>query len=158
MPGVFERLHATAVALGDRCVLIRGPSGSGKSDLALRCIGLGVSPAVPLPVRLVSDDQVIVTRQGDSLVATAPEVLFGKIEVRGVGIVSTSAATSANVVLMANLISEGSIDRLPDPWPRAEMLGLLVPTLNIRPFEQSAALKLITAMTMAELPPIWPKP
>ena len=57
-------VHATAVAIGGRAVLLRGPSGSGKSDLALRLIDAGAE--------LVSDDQSLLERRGDTVVVRAP--------------------------------------------------------------------------------------
>ena len=60
-------------------MLITGPSGSGKSDLALRLLDRGFT--------LVSDDQTIVRRDGDRLIASAPPTIAGKLEIRGIGIV-----------------------------------------------------------------------
>jgi len=74
-----ETLHASTVALDGRAVLISGPSGSGKSDLALRLLDRGFI--------LVSDDQTIVRKDGGHLVAGAPPTIAGKLEVRGIGIV-----------------------------------------------------------------------
>ena len=74
-----ETVHASTVASDGRAVLISGPSGSGKSDLALRLLDRGFT--------LVSDDQTIVRRDGDRLVASAPPTIKGKLEIRGIGIV-----------------------------------------------------------------------
>lgn len=71
-------LHASAVAVGGRALLILGASGSGKSGLALRLMALGAE--------LVADDRVLVERRGAGLVARAPAALAGLIEARGVGI------------------------------------------------------------------------
>ena len=68
-----ETLHASAVAFEGRAVLITGPSGSGKSDLALRLLDRGF--------RLVSDDQPVVKLDGERLVASAPPTIAGKLEV-----------------------------------------------------------------------------
>ena len=70
-------VHATCVAIGDRAVLLCGPSGSGKSDLALRLIDGGA--------QLVADDQVVLRAEGGRIVARAPEALAGRMEVRGIG-------------------------------------------------------------------------
>ena len=83
----METLHATAVALDGQAVLLLGPSGSGKSDLALRLVAAGW--------RLVADDRVVVTPNGDHLFASAPPRLTGLMEVRGVGIVPEPTAPAA---------------------------------------------------------------
>ena len=75
-----ETLHASTVAIDGRAVLIAGLSGSGKSDLALRLIDRGAV--------LVSDDYTVVSRAGDELTACAPTTIKGKMEVRGVGLMS----------------------------------------------------------------------
>ena len=66
-----ETVHASAVAADGRAVLITGPSGSGKSDLALRLLDRGFT--------LVSDDQTIVRREGSKLIASAPPNIAGKL-------------------------------------------------------------------------------
>lgn len=72
-----EMLHATCVAYDGRAVLLIGPSGSGKSDLALRLFDRGFG--------LVSDDQTMVRKEGARLIASAPLTIAGKMEVRGSG-------------------------------------------------------------------------
>ena len=74
-----ETVHASTVALDGRAVVIMGPSGSGKSDLALRLLDRGFT--------LVSDDQTVVKKNGDRLVASAPPTIAGKLEIRGIGVV-----------------------------------------------------------------------
>ena len=72
-----ETVHASTVAADGRAVLITGPSGSGKSDLALRLLDRGFT--------LVSDDQTIVRRDGDRLLASPPPNIAGKLEIRESG-------------------------------------------------------------------------
>src|SRR5262245_3720616 len=82
-----ELVHGTCVALGRGAALLRGPPGSGKSDLALRFLYLARRGAAALEAPLlVADDQVRLTRQGPHLLATAPQSIRGKMEVRGLGI------------------------------------------------------------------------
>jgi serine kinase of HPr protein (carbohydrate metabolism regulator) len=157
LSGEVERVHATAIAVGDRAALIRGSSGSGKSDLALRCLGLGPSALVRDVVKLVSDDQVILRHNGSHLLARAPDQLRGKLEVRGVGILEVDAVSEANVVLVVDIVGKGPIERFPDPWPFARILGFDVPLLHLLPFESSSPLKLVSAIVMAPLPRVTPK-
>jgi HPr kinase/phosphorylase len=150
-------VHATAIAVGSRAALIRGASGSGKSDLALRCLGLPTSAIVPKAVNLVADDQVLLEQRGQAIIASAPANLKGKLEIRGVGIFELDAIPEAEVVLVADLAYEGTIERYPDPWPNARILGLDIPSLRFSPFESSSPLKLVTAILMAPQPRLTPK-
>jgi HPr kinase/phosphorylase len=138
-------VYATAVALRVnsqwRAVLLRGPSGSGKSDLALRLIEAGG--------RLVSDDQTHLARRGRSLVATPPPALAGMIEARGVGIVRlprNKLMARATVALLVDLVPPERIERLPEPQPET-LLDIPVPRLDLAPFEGSAVQKLWLALT-----------
>ena len=99
------RLHASCVAVDGRGLLILGPSGSGKSSLALQMIGLGAL--------LVADDQVEVTRVGKALVAGAPSALAGLIEARGVGLLRAGTVTGVPLHLAVDLGQPAS-PRLPD--------------------------------------------
>ena len=99
------RLHASCVAVDGRGLLILGPSGSGKSSLALQMIGLGAA--------LVADDQVDVTCAGDALVAAAPPALAGLIEARGVGMLRAGPVASVPLHLAVDLGQPAS-PRLPD--------------------------------------------
>lgn len=154
MAAAPEAVHATAIAVGQRAVLIRGPVGSGKSDLALRCIALPLSDFVPQPVRLVADDQVMVERDGTRLKASAPAAIFGKLEVRGVGIVEVHTVAAADVVLVVDLVRDKAVERYPIHWKTVDILGLAVPSLEVLAFEGSAPLKLIVALTNKDLPEV----
>jgi serine kinase of HPr protein (carbohydrate metabolism regulator) len=141
-----ETHHATAVALAGNAALIRGAPGSGKSDLALRCLALAPTALIASPATLVSDDYVILARKGERLVAEAPATIAGKIEVRGLGIVTVPYAASAEVVLVAELVAPERIERYPDPAPMTELMGVRLPLLHIAPFEASAPVKLLLAL------------
>jgi HPr kinase/phosphorylase len=144
--GAFELVHATAVAVAGQAVLIRGPSGSGKSDLALRCLAAAPSPLLPVPAELVADDQVRIERIGARLRASAPPAIRDRLEVRGIGIVAVPAVSAADVILIADLVPPAEIERLPDPMPAVSILGIELPVIRLAPFEQSAPVKLLMAL------------
>lgn len=153
MDGASERVHATAIAIGApggfAAALIRGAPGSGKSDLALRCLGLGASPLVAGIARLVADDQVLLTRRAARLVATAPAAIRGLVEVRGLGIVPLASVDHAVVALVVDLVPRDAVPRLPDPPGRAVLLGLEVPRVALHAFDASAPLKVLLALQQA---------
>ncbi|MGE0650627.1 MAG: HPr kinase/phosphorylase [Alphaproteobacteria bacterium] len=131
-----EDIHATCIALGEIGVLLRGPSGSGKSDLALRLIDSGA--------RLVADDRVCLARRDGRVVASAPAPLRGLIEVRGLGIVRLGDDRLADVVpvaLVCDLVPGPEVERLPEPV-QAEFFGLCLPRIALAPFETATPAKL----------------
>lgn len=103
-------VHASAVALGGRGVLVRGPSGSGKSALALALTRRG-TPA--RPAALVSDDQVFVRREAGSLRLHTPDAIAGLLEIRGVGLVRVPFETAVPLALVVDLAPRASIERMP---------------------------------------------
>lgn len=140
-----ERHHGTAIALAGRAALIRGPSGSGKSDLALRCI---LQPATPLlpAAALVADDQVEIDNRDGRLIVRAPGTIEGLIEVRGVGIVRVPAVVEAALGLIVSLHPRNHIERYPASLPMEAVCGVEVPVLGLEPFEASAPLKVLLAL------------
>lgn len=140
-------VHGTAIAAEGRAVLIRGPSGSGKSDLALRAIATGSSPLVQEAAMLVADDRVIVRPERGGLSVAAPAALLGLLEVRGVGIVRVPAVEKAHLVLVADLVAPSAIERLPEEGQTVEIVpGWPVRRIAITPFEPSAPIKLLLAL------------
>ena len=131
-----ESLEQSTVALDGRAVLISGPSGSGKSDLSLRLLDRGFV--------LVSDDQTIVKKEGDRLVASSPPTIAGKLEVRGIGIVEMERADNVPVALIVELTSE--IQRLPDDSRERVLLGVRVPLISIDAAAASAPSKVTLAL------------
>lgn len=131
-----ESIHASSVALDGRAVIITGPSGAGKSDLALRLIDRGF--------KLVSDDQTLLRRDGDRLVASPPATIAGKLEIRGLGIVEMEFLGDLPVALLVELTSE--IQRLPVDSPDRLLLGVKLPMVSVDALTASAAPKVAVAL------------
>lgn len=98
-------LHASCVAWLGRGVLIIGPSGSGKSALALSLMAYGAT--------LIADDRTMLTRRGADILATCPPTIAGLIEARGVGILSLPAQETARIALVVDM-SQTETMRLPE--------------------------------------------
>jgi serine kinase of HPr protein (carbohydrate metabolism regulator) len=130
-------VHGTTVAVDGAAVLLRGAPGSGKSDLALRLLDRGAL--------LVADDQTRLVRRGEAVVASAPETIAGRIEVRGVGILAVPSVAEAPLRLVVDLVAADRGERLPEPRT-VRLLGLEIPLLSVAPFEASAAVKLRYAL------------
>ena len=131
-----ETIHASTVAVDGRAVLICGPSGSGKSDLALRMLDRGFT--------LVSDDQTLVRRDGERLVAAAPANIAGKLEIRGLGIIEVDHLRDIPVALIVELTSD--IQRMPDESRERPVLGVAVPLISVDAMTASAASKVALAL------------
>lgn len=99
-----QNIHASSVAYAGRAVLIIGPSGSGKSSLALQLLAVGS--------RLIADDRTILSAESGKIVASAPEQIKGLIEARGIGLLKTEYAGSTPVALVVDLEHEEK-ERLP---------------------------------------------
>ncbi len=146
MGDAAENVHATAIALGTHAALIRGAPGSGKSDLALRCLALAPTALIASPVTLVADDRVDLVVDAGRLYAQAPATIRGKLEVRGLGIVTGPHVPRAEVKVVADLSAPGAIERLPEASASAELAGVRVPLIRLAPFEAAAPVKLLLAI------------
>jgi serine kinase of HPr protein (carbohydrate metabolism regulator) len=135
-------LHAGLIALrvagAWKGALIQGPSGVGKSDLALRALDAGF--------RLVADDRVVVFASGGGLFGRAPDILRGLIEVRGLGVVRQTALVVAPICLSVRCKPRtDAVERLPDPCSES-FLGCDVPILELWPLEPTAPAKIRRAI------------
>jgi HPr kinase/phosphorylase len=121
--GQQDIIHASAVALEGRALLILGASGSGKSTLALDLIGLGAM--------LVADDRTILRLSGDTLLAATPPSIAGLIEARFVGLLRLPHTGPVPVALAIDL-DRAETERLP-PARETAFLGRSVPLLHCPP-------------------------
>lgn len=103
--GTAPLLHATAVSFEGSAALILGPSGAGKSGLALELMAYGCT--------LISDDRVLVQREGTHLLARAPSQVAGRIEAWGVGILAVENAAQSKIALLVDL-SKNCEERFPE--------------------------------------------
>lgn len=133
----MQMVHGTAVRLGQAGLLLRGPSGSGKSDLALRLIESGA--------RLIADDQVAVACERGELWLQAPPSIAGMIEVRGLGILRLPRAPRTALHLVCDLVPREQVERLPERG-RCELCGVAVPQVALCAFDASTPAKLRFAL------------
>jgi len=140
-------IHATCLSLHIRQewrgVLIMGPSGSGKSDLALRLM----ETAGRTGCALVSDDYSLLWLSGGQLYAGAPETIAGRMEIRGLGIMATEARKLTRIHL-AVMVQSDPIERLPENETTV-LLGQVIPTIRLNPREASSVSKLLTRLKVA---------
>lgn len=126
-----ETVHASAVSIAGHAVLISGRPGSGKSDLALRLIDRGAV--------LVSDDYTIITRSGKKLLASPPETIRGRIEVRGIGLVELPHETAVPVALVIDI--DEPVPRMPEPDRTRLIANIEVPLFALAAYDASAPIK-----------------
>ena len=131
-----QMVHGSAVAVSGQGVLLLGPSGSGKSDLALRLIDRGA--------KLIADDVVDIESPHGMPVLVFQPNLAGKIEVRGIGICSVEYVDSAPMCLVVEFADK--VERMPPEDRRISICGFSVPLVTLDPFETSSALKVELAL------------
>lgn len=129
----MQTFHGTIIDIAGQGVLLRGSSGCGKSDLALRLIDRGAT--------LVADDQYLLRSSRRGPVAFAPDVLYGLFEVRGMGVISLPAIKTTIIRLAVDLVSATDVPRLPE-MRKIDVDGHLIPNLALNAFESSTPIKI----------------
>lgn len=109
--------HATAICYRGKGLLITGPSGSGKSGLALQLMALGAV--------LIADDRVALRRAGPQVMMSCPATIAGLIEARGIGILNAPREETAPLSAVVDL-EQVEHDRLP-PSRSVSYLGVEFP-------------------------------
>lgn len=127
-------IHGTCVFWLGCGVLITGPSGGGKSQLALSLMGEPLDAA-----ELVADDRVIVQVKNQTVIGSAPAALRGRIERFGMGIETHDVCSSAVIQLVVELVPRDKVERMPDPsnlfwqYDGIRVPKLVLPTQPINP-------------------------
>jgi serine kinase of HPr protein (carbohydrate metabolism regulator) len=122
-----ETVHASVALVGDRGVLIRGPSGSGKSSLLLALIAVDAERSA-----LVADDRVSLDAVNGRVIATVPEAIAGMVELRGQGILRRPFISPVVVDLVVDLVAPVESPRMPGPGEQtAEVAGVYLPRLAL---------------------------
>jgi HPr kinase/phosphorylase len=138
-------IHACAVLVGARALLVRGPAGAGKSRLALELIQAAACGRLAF-VRLIADDRVHVAAAHGRLIAHAPANLAGLLEIRGIGIRRLPYEPMAVVRLVVDLAT--ATERLPQPAAaETEIEGVRLPRLAVAPGADAFSL-VLAAITL----------
>ena len=134
-----KQVHATCISQDGSGILIRGLSGTGKSDLALRLISDGA--------QLVADDQVTIDNVNGSIIAWAPPSLKGLLEVRGIGIIRMPSLHSVPIRLLVDLNQHENIQRIPNNKV-TKLAGVNISKIDLWAFETSAVAKVKIALDL----------
>jgi serine kinase of HPr protein (carbohydrate metabolism regulator) len=127
-----KKVPGTCVEVEGLGVLFRGPTGSGKSDLALRLIDSGA--------RLIADDYTEISIENATLIARAPQNIRDLLEVRGIGILKIGGALQTNLGVIIDLVTPEQVERRPEDQSEV-LLGIHVPQFRLFPLEASGPAK-----------------
>jgi len=137
-------IHGTCIDLNQKAVLICGKPGFGKSSLALQLIDRGAT--------LIADDQTILTLEKEEVIATAPLVLKGLMEVREIGICSLPYQDNSSLKLCVDLCEENQLERLPK-CNFAKHHGIKIPLLKLKKNDPLGAIKVELKLSSVGLKP-----
>ena len=130
MPDRSPSIHACAVLVGAKAVLVRGPSGSGKSQLALALLQAAQAGRLPF-ARLVADDRAHVESVNGRLLVRPASALKGLLELRGSGIRTLEAEPVAVIGCVVDLAAEDAT-RLPERYAQETVIeGIRLPRLAV---------------------------
>jgi serine kinase of HPr protein (carbohydrate metabolism regulator) len=137
-----ELVHATAVLVGDRGILITGRSGSGKSSIARELMNRGW--ARDTFSALVSDDQCHLQAASGRVICTVPRALRGGLEVRGSGLHAVDHEAAAIIHLVVDLVEPEHAIRFTDGG-NIQLQGVALPRLILPEREIEAACRAVEA-------------
>ncbi len=139
-PRVAPTVHASAVLIGGRGILLRGASGAGKSILALDLLAEAARRG--LDAALVADDRTVLQPTHGRLIARAATTLAGRAELRGLGIVEVAHEPAMVVALVVDVVWEQP-PRLPDAIDETIVVeGILLPHVVSWSQDRAPVLKL----------------
>jgi serine kinase of HPr protein (carbohydrate metabolism regulator) len=138
----LDNLHGTALAIGDRGVLILGASGSGKTALAVELLRIAAGSG--RNGRLVADDQVLLAPSNGRLICLAPPTIAGLVEVSGSMPQAISHEPAAVIDLVVDLVEPAEAPRFSEERS-VEIAGCTVPALTLAKRNAVGALPAITA-------------
>jgi HPr kinase/phosphorylase len=125
-------IHASAVLVGAKAVLIRGPAGSGKSHLVWQLLQSAAQGALPF-ARLVADDRLYAEACAGRLLARPAEALAGMLEIRGLGIRRLPYEPVAVVGLVIDLAAADADRYAAAEAQKASIDGVFLPRLSVAP-------------------------
>ncbi|SKA03270.1 HPr kinase/phosphorylase [Consotaella salsifontis] len=141
--GLPSNIHASCVSVAGKGVVIRGAARSGKSSLAF--LLLRRAEALGIRAALVCDDQALIEREGDDVVARAPVSIKGLIEISGVGLVRLPTFDEAPIRLIVDLVPRERIERLPEER-EADVLGARIRRVFLPEREAAFAAEVVLAL------------
>ena len=134
-----DTIHASVARVGERGVLIRGASGSGKSSLLLSLLSADAA--------LVADDRTVLEVANGRLVASVPAAIAGQMEIRGVGIVRRPYVSSVAIDLVVDLLPLAECPRLPSEVEgRAIVEGVSLPRIFVASGAADGAVRVAAAL------------
>ena len=142
---VSSNVHGTAIVIGTRGFLFIGPSGTGKSAVALHCIE--EARARGLFAALIADDQVFITESNGRLVARAPRSIAGLAEIRGAGIVPVETIEAGVIGRAIRPLEPPFDERLSPEGETVEVLpSLFLPLTRLPLFPSVSAFSTLVAI------------
>jgi serine kinase of HPr protein (carbohydrate metabolism regulator) len=123
-------IHASAVLVGSKAALIRGPAGSGKSRLVWDLLQAAAQGALPF-ARLVADDRAYLEARGDRLLVRPAPALAGMMEIRGLGIQRLAYEPLAAVRLVVDLAAEDAVRHPEHKAQQTAIDGIFLPRLAV---------------------------
>jgi serine kinase of HPr protein (carbohydrate metabolism regulator) len=124
-----ENLHATALSVGGKGVIISGASGAGKTSLALELIREARRDKIE--AKLVADDRVDIIAVDGQLRASAPAPLAGLVEIRGSGVHTIGHMSQTPLDLAVDLVDPKAAERVSPSAPRMVAHGVALPVLRL---------------------------